>query len=287
MSALNLKDYPRPFYAINQFCQPHCTELEGKSFYFVMDGGYDYELKITGPKTCEWNRADKKPAEATYECLKADDTTYMLDYDIMIGRHRANHLFIIDLEQSLVTMIRCEIGCNPKFPLLVKSDYDFGAIRVEGQELPTKRHCFTGEMMGTTVEWHWNITMWTQHNYYSPAYYRITWPQQSTAVSTIGKNFEVLPSSDEISQYVKIKENMYAYCLTEEMMERKLGASGMFRSNNMVFIQNYDRMYHVGRTFGSMTFEGKTRPCRTLFGAFGNPIRLEHDWKTAENPYTV
>ena len=79
--------------------------------------------------------------------------------------------------------------------------------------------------------------MWTQHNYYSPAYYRITWPQQSTAVSTIGKNFEVLPSSDEISQYVKIKENMYAYCLTEEMMERKLGAAAMARSNNMVFIQ--------------------------------------------------
>ena len=62
---------------------------------------------------------------------------------------------------------------------------------------------------------------------------------------------------------------------------------GKLISNNMVFIQNYDRMYHVGRTFGSIMMDKKVVPCRTLFGSFGNPVRLEHDWKTAENPYTV
>lgn len=290
MNGLNLKEYPRPDYAINQFCQPHCTELKGKKFFFVMDGGYDYELNITGADTLEWNIAGEAPKKARYECLKADDTTYLLDYDLietLDTPHRSNYLYVIDLEQSLVTMVRCRIGDNPKYPLLVSSQYDFGAIRVEGQELPYKRHCFTGEMMGTTVEWHWNTFMWTQHNYYSPAYYRITWPQNSSATVKIGPNFELLPSSDEISQYVKIKDKMYLYCLTEELMERKLGDVSPFRSNNMLFLQNYDRMYQVGRTFGSISFEGKTMPCRTLFGSFGNPVRLEHDWKVAENPFTV
>ena len=284
---MNLKDYPRRDYAIDQFAQPHCSELEGRSFKFIMDGGYDYELNITGETSCTWNRVGEAPTEATYGCLKADDTTYMLHYNYMCGEHRANHLYIIDLEQRLVTIVNCIVGLNPKHPLLIKSEYDFGAIEVEGKELPTKRHCFTGDMMGTTVEWHWNTFMWTQHDYFSPAYYRITWPQESSAVEKIGPNFEILASSDEISQYVKIKENMYAYCLTEEIMERVLGDSSPFRSNNMIFIQNYDRMYHVGRTFGTATINGKDLPIQVLFGSFGNPVRLDHAWLTAENPFTV
>jgi len=284
---LNLKNYPRPDYAINQFCQPHCTELEGRSFRFIMDGGYDYDLKVTGEDTCEWNIVGEEPKHAVYECLKGDDTTYLFDFDIIGAQPRENYLFVIDLEQSLVTMVKLSMPNNPKFPLLIKSDYDFGAIEVEGQPLPKKRHCFTGEMMGTTVEWHWNTEMFTQHNYYSPAYYRITWPQTSSAVEKIGPNFEILAASDEISQYIKIKDKMYLYCLTEEMMERVIGDGSPFRSNNMIFLQNYDRVYHVGRTFGSGTFNGEEFPIRTLFGSFGNPVRMEQNWLNAENPFTV
>ena len=111
---MNLKDYPRRDYAIDQFTQPHCSELEGKSFKFIMDGGYDYELNITGETSCTWNRVGEAPTEATYQCLKADDTTYLLHYDFMNGEHRSNHLYIIDLEQSLVTMVTCIIGLNPQ-----------------------------------------------------------------------------------------------------------------------------------------------------------------------------
>ena len=55
---LNLREYPRPFYAINQFCQAHCTELKGQSFNFVFDGGYDYTLTFTGDKTLTWQIDD-------------------------------------------------------------------------------------------------------------------------------------------------------------------------------------------------------------------------------------
>ena len=86
--------------------------------------------------------------------------------------------------------------------------------------------------------------------------------------------------------YVKIKENMYLFVLTEELMERTL-QGGVFRSNNMAFLQNYDRMYHAGRTFGSINMEGEIKPCRTLFGAFGAPLVLRDELLYSENAYTV
>jgi hypothetical protein len=118
-------------------------------------------------------------------------------------------------------------------------------------------------MMDLTVEWHWKHHDVDAAQLLQPG----VLPHYLAAAEQRGQhdgaNFEVLPASDEISQYVKIKENMYAFCLTEEMMERKHGASGMFRSNNMVFIQNttdvpcrpHLRLEHDGQ---------KGRPCRTL-----------------------
>jgi hypothetical protein len=291
MSRLNLKEYPRKGYSIDQFTQPHCTELMGRSFHFVMDGGVDFYLKFTGKTTVEWNAEGEEPKTAVYECLKGDDTTYLLDYDLTetLGQldKRVNHFFIIDLEQRLVTKAVCTMGYNPRFPFLVKSEYEFGAIETEGCELPLKRHCFTGEMLGTRVEWHWNTEMITQHSYYSPAFYRITWPKSSSAVEKIGDPFELLPASDEIAQYIKIKDKMYLFSLTEEIMERIVGDKCQFRSNNMNFLQNYDRMYHVGRTFGTVKRNDELVPCRTLFGAFGNPVKLDDDFLNADNPFTV
>jgi hypothetical protein len=80
---------------------------------------------------------------------------------------------------------------------------------------------------------------------------------------------------------------MYLFSLTEELMERIVGDKCQFRSNNMNFLQNYDRMYHVGRTFGTIRRDGVLGPCRTLFGAFGNPVKLDDTFLNAENPYTV
>jgi hypothetical protein len=287
---LNLKDYPRPDYSINQFCQPHCHELKGRRFRFVMDSGVDCELHITGKDTCEWNNVGDAPKTAVYECLKGDDTTYLLDYDVtetLGSNDRVNHLYIIDLEQRLVTRLVCSIGDNPKLKNLVRSVYDFGAIEADGKELPFRRHCFTSDLLGTRVEWHWNTSMWTQHQYFSTAFYRITWPDESSAVEKIGDPFEQLPSSDEVAQYIKIKDNMYLFVLTEELQERILKGNALFCSNNMAFLQNYDRMYHVGRTFGTISSGGRLSPCRTLFGAFGNPVTLAPEFLNSVNPFTV
>ena len=60
-----------------------------------------------------------------------------------------------------------------------------------------------------------------------------------------------------------------------------------YRSNDMKFLQNYDRMYHVGRTFGNVKDEasGRIRPCHIRFGAFGTRPELDEVFLNARNPY--
>ena len=105
-------------------------------------------------------------------------------------------------------------------------------------------------------------------------------------MQNLGGPFELLPSHDDVTKVIKIKNKMYLFCLTEELMERVLQGP-VFRSNNMIFLQNYDRMVHAGRTFGTIMQDGKPVPCRTLFGSFGNPIKLPDEVLYAENAYTV
>ena len=291
---MNLKDYPRRQYAIDQFTQPHCSELEGQSFHFVMDDGRDFDLSFTGKDTLLWNFTGDTPRQATYQCLKGDDTTYLVDYELdeyLNTMNRVNHLFVIDLEQRLVTRLICTIGDNPKFPYLVKSAYTFGAIDIEGMELPFRRHAFTAELLGTRVEWHWNTMMITRHSYYSPAFYRITYPSAETIINRDDSVLNMaMPGSDEPAQFIKIKNKLYLFTLTEEFSERVLSCRNPpFRSNNMSFLQNYDRMYHVGRTFGNVLNAATNTvvPCHIRFGAFGNPVVLPDSFTNADNPFTV
>ncbi|MBR6812008.1 MAG: MoaF N-terminal domain-containing protein [Oscillospiraceae bacterium] len=294
---MNLRNYPRRVYAIDQFTQPDCLELEGEKFHFVLDNGYDYYLNFIADQMVEWNYEGEEPKKATYQCRKGDDTTYMVDFELaeFEGKHeRENHLFIIDLEQRLVTMAICKVGENPKFPYLVSSKYIFGAIEEEGKNLPYKRHCFTSDLSGTRIQWHWNTAMQTQHCYYTSGYYRLTKPSATYGVDPRGNHVhQKLPSNDDIAQYIKIKDNMYLFSLVEELMERMLqDHNPPFRSNDMKFLQNYDRMYHVGRTFGNVKRGGDDEgdpgtvvPCHIGFGAFGRPVDLDPVFLNTPNPH--
>jgi hypothetical protein len=291
---MNMKDAPRRNYAIDQFTQPQCGELKGRSFRFVMDDGYDHCLTFTDEATLTWRKGDGKSSDASYQCSKSDDDTYLVDYEIAELENtpnRENHLFVIDLEQRLVTRGIHKIGENPKFPLLVTSKYTFGAIDVDGYDLPFARHCWTAELIGTRVEWHWNPNMITRHSYYTTGFYRFSHPGEELILNRDASNlYRALPSSDDVAQYIKIKDKMYLFVLTEEMSERLIGFTNpQFRSNNMAFLQNYDRMYHVGRTFGTILDPEtqKNAPCHIRFGAFGNPFVMPETILNEVNPYTV
>ena len=283
---MDLRNYPRKEYSITQFTQALCYELEGESFRFVMDSGYDYILDIIDGENCLWCVEGEEPKSVAYQCLKGDDSTYILSYEPKNCEKRTNHTFVIDREQGLVTFLRCVRGLNPKNAYMVESFFDFGYIHAEDETPPFRRHAFNMDLMGSTVEWHWGTEMVTRHAYLEPAFYRLTWPDDSAAAQDFAY-MEGLPSSDEPARYIKIKKNMYLFVLTEKNSERYAKGSP-FHSNNMAFLQNYDRMIHVGRSFGTMTMpDGKDKDVATMFGAFGNPVHIPEKFLTPENPFTV
>jgi hypothetical protein len=87
---------------IDQYCPPFCFELAGQSFFFEMDDGYDYELKIIDEKTLEWNFVGKEPAKAEYLCLKGDDTTYLLSFELQGVKQRKTILSLLIRKTGLL-----------------------------------------------------------------------------------------------------------------------------------------------------------------------------------------
>ncbi|NLO47575.1 MAG: hypothetical protein GX111_04545 [Clostridiales bacterium] len=272
---------------IDQFCPPLCFELAGQSFYFEMDDGFDYELKFIDEKTLEWNFAGKEPAKADYLCVKGDETTYLLSFDLQDVQQRENHTFVIDKENWLCTRILSRIGDNPRYPYLIAPKYEFGAIKREGVEYRVyPRHGFTDDLNGNVVQWNYGM-METVHIYYCSDYYRITYPPEKASAQSFNEALQKLPSSDEPTAYIKIKEGMYLFSLTESNAEKLIAEAMGFRSNTMCMLQNYKRVYQVGRTFGTATRDGVDTPLHLMFGAYGRLRDIDSKFLTDPNPYLI
>ena len=304
--------------SIGQYCPPLCFELAGKKFDLKMDygeNGGDYVLNFIDEKTVEWSIRGSAPKADEYKCLKADDYTYLISWCVKDPAvpdvpSRENHTWIIDKEQGLVTFLRCSKGENQYWPLLIESHWTFGAIREDGREIGAKRHGFSDDMIGTCMQWTYGHELSTVHVYYSTNWYRITYPRdavrsdqgeaQNAQLNSLLKD---LPGSDEPSYYVKIKDGMYLVSLTEQNMERYVGDKVGFRSDTLCFLDNYNRMYNVGRGYGTSTFrpgammaggetpEDDTPPKEgeifVMIGAYGKPGDVDEHFFTDPNPYLV
>jgi len=277
---------------IAQFAPPVCFELIGQTFDFVMDDGMDYKLRFIDKTTLEWSIDGGETRTASdYLCAKADDTTYLVSYELG-DTPRANHTFVIDLENYLVTRIFSQVGKNKRLPYFISQRYEFGAILREGFELPFVRHGFTSDMIGNIVQWNYG-GMETVHVYHCAHYYRITYPPEQEGSRVFNEALAKLPSSDEPTAYIKIKDGLYLFSLTEANMERVVGDAMPFRSNTMCFLQDYRRMRLIGRAFGTTTYDGVDNALHLTFGAFGkllDPDNVKDYIKkllTDPNPFIV
>ena len=285
-----LKDNPRGEYIINQYKPPFCYELAGQKFVIAMEDGHDYTLNFLDKKTVEWNLDSDAPKAEYYECLKGDDTTYLVTFEIEGTELRTNHTFVLDLENMLVTRIIGKIGENPKFPFLNNTYFEFGAIYREDGTTEFRRHSFTSDMIGTVMQWTYGEQMVTVHAYYTTNFYRITYPRElalERQQEEMDEMVHLMPSSDEPAVYVKIKPNMYLVSITERNMEKILNGQVKYRCNTMCFLQNYDRLYQVGRTFGTLSEGDKIIPLHLMFGAVGKFTEVEKEFVEAPNPFTT
>lgn len=280
---MNLMDYPRKEYSISQFARPKCFELAGSELFLVMDSGYDYILRFTQDRVF-WHIDGENEQEAEYMCFKGDDTTYFVSFEVSL---QEDQTYVLDMSQRLVTQVLCKKGLNPKNRHIMDRKYIFGAIKLPGYRLPYKRHTFTCINQGTTVQWRWAPELFTKHAYLESTWYRITWDDDGEAAEDFDTTNEMLPSTDEHARFIKIKDNLILFSLTEEMEERCLGDIQHFRCDNLTLLQNYDRMYHVGRGFGDGVVDGKPIHIRTPLCAYGSPIELPDEFLNAKNPFTV
>jgi hypothetical protein len=284
--------------SIGQFCPPKCFELAGKKFDFVLDTGDDTgssELHFLDETKVEWRikNGDNLKTD-TYECRKSDDWTYLVSYSLEGKTPRENHTWVIDKEQGLVTFLRCPLGENPLWPLLIESHFSFGYIKEDGKEhTDLRRHGFTDDCIGTGVKWVYGHEMATVHVYHASNWYRITYPKSNKAsdapdsISPIREMMKKMPGSDEPAFYVKIKEGMYLVSVTEQNMEKILGDKLGFRSDTLCFLDNWNRLYSVGRGFGTATRDGQESEIFVMIGKYGMAEEVDEHFFTDPNPYLV
>ena len=300
---------------ITQYSPPLCFELAGQKFELQMDNGFDVLLNFIDGRTLEWSwigaaptfeawmARGKSPKKETYECMKADDTTYFLSYVCADIEPRVNHVWVIDKENMLVTRIFSAVGKNPRWPMLIAPEVDFGCIKQAGVEFKSyPRHGFSADIVDNVIQWQYGSELSTVHAYYDPFFYRITYPRDNTteASAQMGEQMNsmvnALPSSDEPVHLIKIKDGIYLTSLTEQNMERVMGAAMGFRSDTLCFLQNFKKVLEVGRGFGTMTRveNGKEihTPIHIMIGTYGKIIDQTKDpfWEkftTDPNPFLV
>ena len=264
------KELPKPkqYEGMSQYRPPLCFELVGKKFELVLDNGYDYELSFTDRKNLSYGLIDGEKKVYAYDCLKAEDDTYFVNMEMVGETPRTGLSFILDMEQSLVTVVYVRVGTNPKLPKLPETEIIFGAIRREDGTIPTIRHGYTTDMIGTAIHWRYG-TLQVVHVYSSERYYRLTIPKEEIerrrAMAPEGERMEDFFNKERVyeepSDYIKIKDGIYVFSMTESMMCRERG-----QGNNLLFLMNLNRMYDVGRSYGH---NAEGNPENYTYGAYG------------------
>lgn len=279
-----LKKKPE-FEGLARYRSPFNYELTGKQFRLAMDKEDDFYVNFLNGSTLEWSKfSDGKITREHYECAKVDELTYFVNFEISNFSPRTNITLVLDMEQRLVTFVRTYTGFHEKYPYLVESDFDFGAIDIPGFPLPEKRHGYTMDLVGKRVLWNYSPKMSIVHVYYSPNYIRVDFPpDRMPPVPTdpeLREEMERYPY-DEPTTYIKIKEGIYVVSVIEQHRSRR-GDTG----NSLLFLMDLVRVHDVGRSFGhTPPSSGAIRPENYLFAAYGDFVYSDGIIESKKNVY--
>jgi hypothetical protein len=258
------KEAPK-FEGMSRYRPPFNYELSGKKFKLVMDTEKNYYINFLDGQTLEWSVFGETAKTVYYECAKAEELTYLVNFEFTDVIPRTNITLIIDLEQRLVTFVRSIVGFNQKYPTLIECVFDFGAIDIAGFPLPKKRHEYTTDLIGKRIHWHYSPEFSIVHVYCNPTHIRVTF------IEGTGPSVEAMAEMnnapyDEKACYIKIKDGIYFVSAVEQDMARR-GLPG----NSLLFLMDIKRVHDVGRSFGHSGQFGGTGylPENYLFGAYG------------------
>ena len=242
------KEFPEmtsSFEGVSQYRAPAVFELAGRSVHLVMDDGPNGVITFLSGDSLYWMPDNGTGRLDYYDCLKADEDTYMVIVEAVGITPRTGVTIILDFEQSLVTVILAHTGTNPEFPLLVTNEIIFGAIRQEGKPLPRIRHGYSSDLAFSRLDWRcMAIRGHLTHVYGNTLYVRVPDPDPNDR-SPMAEAFRARPY-DERSHMLKIKEGLYLYSFLESNMTYN-GVIG----NNLVIICDIRKPHDIGRSFGT------------------------------------
>lgn len=272
------------FEGLSQWRQPPNFELAGRRFEFVMDALPVCAADFVSSRRLVWFDG-KDQRNLPYTCAKIDNLTYFVNFEYQEGGTRMNPTLVLDLEQSLVTLVVTQVGYSTKYPKMTGADHYFGAILGEGP-LPGIRHSYTEDFVGKRIRWHYSPVFQIVHVYYSSEAIRITFPQEALKAMRETPVEKLVPDAydyvvngyDEPTKYIKIKDRVYLIntCEQHKGMRHLSG-------NSMLFLMDVERVHDVGRSFG---YAGDhVTPENYMFSAHGEFVYSDGGVETHESPY--
>lgn len=244
--------------------------LSGKTFTLAMDDGEDYCVSFLTATEAVWAKVGEPLRTEKYACLEVDEATYFVNCELAEAEVRTCISLVLDTRQSLVTALIAKMGCYPKRPRLVTNQFLFGAIRVDGQPLPIKRHSFTADLVGGQMTWTYPTGFINTHLYIDANYYRIRPLQMAYNAEPQADE----PLFEEPCRYVKISDNIYMISFIEDNLNKRDPLRG---GNNLLVVINVKEKFDVGRTFAK---DAQQQNDGGVFVTYGEPtdeyIELAH-----------
>ncbi len=287
------------FIGLSQFKVPYNYELAGQQFHLVMDCGKEVVVKFTDGEIVEYAQRGEPFVWDTYQCLKADETTYLVLVEPASGKGLLHYNLILDLEARLVTVVTMEEGYRPEYPRIIRTTPYFGAIKVPGRALPTKRHHLTDRMVGRHIVWHYNPGFAIEHIYHtatcvradvSGTINRLRAELEERAASedpairekaiadleAFRRRREFYPFYEEESFHITINDHLNLFCFLEENMNMRDPAHHQ-GGGGILLLQDIERMIDMGVCFSA----GEYYMCT----AYGDENNIENELDTKESPY--
>ena len=293
------KLYPNPFLPeapwndLEQYREPLCYELAGKSYQLVMDNGLTYALQFISGEMLAWGERGKPMRWDTYECLKLDEETYFVNWEVYGAQPRNCITLALDLQADLVTVVHAKLGAVPNFPYIVTQDIIFGAIKQPGKPLNPVRHGYTPDLAGRNIFWRYSSNFGITHAFVSEHYLRVPigqpreLPADATEEEREERDKEYAMRKTHLFEipafFIKLREDVYFFGFIEETGCRE---DPTLCGNSLIMIADMNRVHDIGRCFASDYRNNYARQ-NFVFSAFGAFHNTPDPIDTMPSPYRI
>ena len=269
------------FEGMSQFRQPFCLELAGETLHFVMDNRREYTAEFLTGHEVRWGEDGQERRTDQYDCREVDDEVDYVNMEIGGSKPRTGYAVAIDFEEMLTTVVVARQDESGRDAFFTKTEIVFGALRRPDGTVPTKRHSFTCDKVGTAICWTYNPDFAIIHTYPTERYFgnilAYYHDNRNTAVmeDIIHPDRQIAWTNGpwDLADWIKIKEGIYMFSFVEG---HDPGPVKLKKRNCLSFVFNLKRLLNYGRLFGYNDDGYRENYMFCAYGQYLNMETLEH-----------